>query len=157
MKKTQQLPPEIANYRLNESVGYLLGRARLALTNVLNQRTTAQFGVTHMQACILFTLATGKCTAAVNLAREHGIDASAVTRLIDQLEKRELLSRVRCQEDRRVTKLQLTAKGHALAAQLPPVFKHTLGEMLDGFTSTEVDQFKDMLSRILTNAEQHFN
>jgi DNA-binding MarR family transcriptional regulator len=150
--RTVPLPVEIAEYKLEESVGYLFARVRSAMSNEVNQYTMAELGITSTQASILFMLATSKCMAAVDLAREYGIDASAVTRLIDRLEKRGLLSRVRSQEDRRVVKLDLTEEGYALVALMPAIFRKTLNEMLVGFAPGEVDLLKNMLKRILCNA-----
>jgi len=149
---SKPLPKEIAEYKLEESVGYLISRAKSAIDNVVNQHTMAELGITSTQAKILFMLATGKCAAAVDLAREYGIDASAVTRLIDRLEKRGLLYRIRSVEDRRVVMLELTGEGYALAARMPPMFQSVLGTMLTGFTDDETDAMRVMLRKMLCNA-----
>jgi len=146
------LPKEIADYKLEESIGYLISRSKSALSNAVNQQTMTELGITSTQASILFMLATGKCAVAVDLAREYGIDASAVTRLIDRLEKRGLLYRIRSVEDRRVVMLELTSEGYALAAQMPPMFQNVLGTMLTGFTPDETDLLRSMLRRMLCNA-----
>jgi DNA-binding MarR family transcriptional regulator len=108
-------------------------------------------GITSTQASILLMVASGKCLLAAELAREDGIDASAVTRLIDRLEKRGLLTRVRSSEDRRVVRLALTAEGCAIAAKLPAIFTSVLDRLLSGFTPEEVGFLKSMLRRVLAN------
>jgi DNA-binding MarR family transcriptional regulator len=145
------LPVEIAEYKLDQSIGYLFMRVRSAMNNAVCQQTVAELGITNTQASILFMLATGKAMAAVDLARDYGIDASAVTRLIDRLEKRGLLLRERSLEDRRVVKLQLTAEGYAIAARMPAIFTGLLDQMLQGFAPVEVDTLRTMLKRILCN------
>ena len=104
-------PPEVREYQLAESVGYLISRVKSLMSNMVTQRSMAELGITSTQASILFMVASGKCLLAAELAREYGIDASAVTRLIDRLEKRGLLTRVRSNEDRRAVRLALTAEG----------------------------------------------
>lgn len=146
------LPKELVEYKLDESVGYLISRAKSAISNSVNQLTMAELGITSTQASILFMLATGKCAVAVDLAREYGIDASAVTRLIDRLEKRGLLSRIRSVEDRRVVMLEMTGEGYALAARMPPIFQQVLNTMMVGFTAEETDAMRGMLRRMLCNA-----
>jgi len=146
------LPPEIADYKLDESVGYLMSRARSALANNITQHSMAELGITSTQASVLFMLATGRCTAAVDLARDYGIDASAVTRLIDRLEKRGLLLRSRSAEDRRVVKLGLTDEGYALAARMPAIFQQAIDTMTTGFTPAETDVLRNLLRRMLQNA-----
>ena len=112
----------------------------------------AELGITSTQASILFMLASGKCLTAAELAREYGIDASAVTRLIDRLEKRGLLSRVRSKEDRRVVRLALTPEGHAIAEQNSGHFHARAGQPAGGFTPEEVGFLKSMLRRVLANS-----
>ncbi|MCG1042283.1 MarR family transcriptional regulator [Mycetohabitans sp. B8] len=147
------LPPEIANYPFGESIGYLLARVRSNIWNMVSQQTMAELGITSTQASILFMLGSGRCLAAAELAREYGIDASAVTRLIDRLEKRGLLCRVRSEEDRRVVRLRLTDEGTALAARMPAIYNRVLDKLLTGFTPDEVGFLKSMLRRILINCD----
>jgi DNA-binding MarR family transcriptional regulator len=145
-------PTRIGDYQLGESVGYLLSRVRSTLWNMVTQHTTAELGITSTQASIVFMLAAGQGVTAADLAREYGIDASAVTRLIDRLEKRGLLSRVRSEEDRRVVRLALTPEGYALAEKIPAIFTHVLDKLLMGFTPEEVGFLKSMLRRVLANS-----
>src|SRR4051812_30056279 len=119
MSDVEQPVPEIANYVLCESVGYLLSRVRSTLWNNVTQLTMADLGITSAQASIIFMLASCRSLAAADLAREYGINESAVTRLIDRLEKRGLITRVRSEEDRRVVRLALTLEGRELAGQIP--------------------------------------
>jgi DNA-binding MarR family transcriptional regulator len=140
------------NYVLSESVGYLISRVRSTMWNMVTQHTTSELGITSTQASIMFMLAVGKCATAADIAREYGIDASAVTRLIDRLEKRGLLSRVRSEADRRVVRLALTDDGRAMAEKVPMIFTTVLDKLLTGFSPEEVGFLKNMLRRILANS-----
>ncbi|HEY2020876.1 MarR family winged helix-turn-helix transcriptional regulator [Paraburkholderia sp.] len=144
--------PDLSEYQLGESVGYLVSRVKSTLSNLITQRSMAELGITSQQGSILFMVASGKCLLAAELAREYGIDASAVTRLIDRLEKRGLLTRVRSNEDRRVVRLALTPEGHAIAARMPGIFNGVLDSLLSGFTPEEVGFLKSMLRRVLVNS-----
>ncbi|QGZ54907.1 MarR family winged helix-turn-helix transcriptional regulator [Paraburkholderia acidiphila] len=145
-------PPEVRDYDLGESVGYLISRVKSTMSNMVTQRAVAELGVTSQQASILFMVASGKCTLAAELAREYGIDASAVTRLVDRLEKRGLLKRVRSSEDRRAVRLALTPEGLAIAARMPAIFRSVTEHLSAGFTPEEVGFLKSMLRRILSNS-----
>src|ERR1700710_1516106 len=85
----------------------------------------------------MFILPRRRSVAAADLAREYGIDASAVTRLIHRLEKRGLITRLRSEEDRRVVRLALTEEGRVLAGQIPAIFTKGLDKLLSGFTPEE--------------------
>jgi DNA-binding MarR family transcriptional regulator len=124
------------------------------MSNLVTQRTLEELGITSQQASVLFMVASGKCLLAAELAREYGIDASAVTRLIDRLEKRGLLTRVRSSEDRRAVRLALTPEGQAIAARMPPIFNGVLDKLLVDLTAEEVGFLKSMLRRILSRSEE---
>ena len=144
---------QTTDYMLDESVGYLLGRVRSTMWNMVTQQTMADLGITATQACIIFMLVSGRSLIAADLAREYGIDASAVTRLVDRLEKRGLLLRVRSNADRRMVKLALTAQGVEVAERVPENFTRVLDVLLARFTSEEIGFLKSMLWRIMTNSE----
>jgi DNA-binding MarR family transcriptional regulator len=108
--------------------------------------------VTSQQASVLFLVASGKCVLAAELAREYGIDASAVTRLVDRLEKRGLLQRVRSCEDRRAVRLALTPEGQAIAARMPAIFMSITETLMSGLSAEEVGFLKNMLRRVLAKS-----
>jgi len=138
-------------YQMNEGIDYLLSRVQSLLTHMVTQRTQVELGITGTQASMLFMVAVGRCSTAAELAREYGIDASAVTRLLNRVEKRGLLSRVRSSEDRRVVRLELTDDGRELAERMPEIFVDVLERAVEGFTSEEVGFLKSMLRRIHAN------
>jgi DNA-binding MarR family transcriptional regulator len=144
-------PSEIVEYDFGESVGYLIARVKSSMSNMINQRTVAELGVTGQQASVLFMVASGKCVLAAELAREYGIDASAVTRLVDRLEKRGLLKRVRSSEDRRAVRLALTPEGQSIAVRLPAIFRSIGGTLTNGLSPEQVGSLKTMLRQVLAN------
>ena len=141
----------IGDYELSENVGYLVGRVTSALTHLVTQRTLAELDITATQARTLYMVASGRCVLAVELAREFGTDASAVTRLIDRLAQRKLLTRERSTSDRRVVRLAVTPEGQVIAARMPAIFNEVLDQLLSGFTPEEVGFLKNMLRRLLAN------
>ena len=121
------------------------------MAHMINQRTTCELGITGTQGSILFMLWSEKRLLGAELAREFGIDASAVTRRIDLLEVRSLLRRMRIVEDRRVVRLALTPEGEAMAARMPAIFASVVDKLLSGFTPEETGFLKSMLRRVLAN------
>ncbi|MGF7137150.1 DNA-binding MarR family transcriptional regulator [Paraburkholderia sp. EB58] len=142
---------EFSDYQFGDSVGYLISRVSAKLWNMGTQRTMPELGITSAQGSVLFMVASGKCTTAAELAREYGIDASAATRLVDRLEKRGLLTRLRCSKDRRIVRLAVTPEGSAIAEQMPAIFAGVREQLLSGFTPEEVGFLKSMLRRALIN------
>ncbi|RQH05019.1 MarR family winged helix-turn-helix transcriptional regulator [Paraburkholderia dinghuensis] len=148
---TPTTPLEVVECDFGESAGHLIARVKSSLSNLINQRTVNEFGVTSQQASVLLMVASGKCVLAAELAREYGIDASAVTRLVDRLEQRGLLERVRSSEDRRAVRLALTPEGQAIAACMPTIFTTVSDKLMNGLSSEETGFLKNMLRRVLAN------
>ncbi|MDE1179277.1 MarR family winged helix-turn-helix transcriptional regulator [Paraburkholderia sp.] len=132
--------------------GDLITRTRAVMWELCTQRTQAELGITTSQASILLSIANGTGSTSADLAREQGIDASAVTRLVDKLADLGLIERHRSSADRRVVHLSLTAQGERIAIQVPRIFTDMLNQILTDFTPNEVALLKRMLGRILTNA-----
>jgi DNA-binding MarR family transcriptional regulator len=142
----------VTDYEISESVGHLLARVKSTMSNMITHRALDELGITNQQGSVLLLVARGRCVLAAQLAREYGIDAAAVTRLIDRLEKRGLLNRTRSYEDRRALHLSLTPKGHAIAARMAVIFTEVLGELFRGFTAEEIAFLKSLLCRVLFNS-----
>jgi len=140
----------VEDYRMCESVGYLVGRAKTALSMAIEQEVAAM-DVTHSQASCLVLLANGRCQTATDLGRELNTDIGSLTRMLSRMEKRGLIERVRSESDRRVVHLEVTQAGRDLADRMPAIYTHALNRFFAGFTSGDVDTLRGLLKRILDN------
>ncbi|CAJ0699173.1 hypothetical protein LMG18102_02898 [Ralstonia mannitolilytica] len=140
----------VEDYRMCESVGYLVGRAKTALSMAIEQEV-AQMDVTHSQASCLVLLANGRCQTATDLGRELNTDIGSLTRMLSRMEKRGLIERVRSESDRRVVHLEVTEAGRDLADRMPAIYTHVLNRFFAGFTQGDVDTLRTLLKRILDN------
>ena len=141
-----------ASYCAEESVGYLMKRVMLSIVFQVDKRLDTH-GLTSAQWGPLLRLQTvGRCTVA-ELARWLSIDAGAMTRLLDRLEKKGLCQRSRCTEDRRVVYMELTPAGEAAIAEVPAVLAEVMNLHLAGFSKAEWQTLKSMLARMLATGE----
>src|SRR5436190_3345667 len=131
-------------------VGPLISRVRLALLEALD-RALSPLNVTAAQYVVLTTLASG-AESASQICRGISYDAGAMTRMIDRLEQRGLLQRVRVADDRRTVKLKLTEEGAALYAKMRESAMEVVNGLLRGFTQAEARQLENFLKRMLENA-----
>ncbi|MDB5739068.1 MAG: hypothetical protein JWP16_108 [Alphaproteobacteria bacterium] len=140
------------NYAMRNSVGYLM---RIC-TNRLLPQMEAMFQdeeLTFSQWTTLVALHDGRITTAGDLAHNICHDAGSLTRLVDQMEKRGLVTRGRSDTDRRVVTLALTAPGRKLVeAQAPRIMEFWNG-MLSGFSHAEVDTLIALLTRLVIATE----
>ncbi len=142
-----------SDYRLDESVGYLIKRVRAALTMAVD-RELVDFDVSHDQWSILLMIATARGDTAAELSREAACDTSSMTRMLDRLEAKGFVVRTRSEDDRRVVHLALTPSGQVLADQLPKVMIRVMNRHLAGFSAEEVELLKGLLRRMLENASE---
>ena len=139
-------------YCANDSVGYLMRRVLMALTQDTDRRLEPH-GLTHAQWGPLFMLRKAGSATVAEIAREMQIDPGAMTRLLDRLEAKGLCQRVRSTDDRRVVNLALTPQGEEAADQVPVALSEVMNAHLAGFSADEWQTLKALLRRMLENAE----
>lgn len=144
------------HYDVSTSVGHRLVHLMMLMRREVETRM-AEHGLTDAQWKPLWMLQTGRASTANELAREMMVDAGAITRMLDRLEAKGLLERLRSESDRRVVHLRLTEAGVAAVAQVPHVLASVNNDFLRGFTAREFQQLRDLLDRMHANgvALQH--
>ena len=150
-------PPPADFYRADgycaeESVGFLMKRIMMSVVYQADKRLDVH-GLTSAQWGPLMKLKNaGACTVA-ELARWLQVDAGAMTRLLDRLEKKGLCKRVRSTEDRRVVKVELTSEGEVALQEVPAVLAEVMNAHLAGFSKTEWQALKTYLQRMLATGD----
>ena len=149
---------DLATYQPANCVGQLMYRVRAAHMNALDEVLAkdpdlAALEISAAQYVVISVLAKSKCVDSVTqLCKDLSYDAGAMTRMIDRLEAKGLISRRRCPDDRRLVKLELTEAGLAALPRLRECSVRVLNHFLEGFTKTEARQLEGFLSRMLQNA-----
>jgi DNA-binding MarR family transcriptional regulator len=139
------------NYRTEEGVGYLM-RHILNAVSLEVERELEPSGLTNAQWVPLLKLYMGSASTVAELARECRLDAGGMTRLLDRLEGKGLVRRVRSSEDRRVVNLELTDEGRNAAKKIPAVLCGVQNAHLRGFSVEEWQLLRSLLRRVLDNA-----
>jgi DNA-binding MarR family transcriptional regulator len=140
-------------YRTEDSVGFLMKVAVDLLSRAIDARM-AEHSLTDAQWRPLLKLSRHPQTTATQMARMVGCDSGATTRMLDRLEDKGLLRRVRSTDDRRVQQLELTPEGHKAAAVVPYVITEVLNSHLADLTHAEIDQLRDLLERIVATGQR---
>jgi DNA-binding MarR family transcriptional regulator len=130
-------------------VGGLLSRVKVNLAEALDVEL-APFDISVAQYVILVNLAHGADSSS-DLCKSVSYDPGAMTRMLDRLERKKLITRVRSSEDRRVARLALTEEGRAVYPKLVERAATVLNRKLRGFSPTEVRQLENLLQRMLAN------
>jgi len=113
-------------------------------------KESKRFGLTIMQNNVIRTLDKLGPLSSVDLSRHLSVTASNMTGLVDRLEKKELISRVRKEGDRRVMLILLTPSGLALAQILPDPLEAKLISGLGHMPEAQVKQLNEAMEQILS-------
>lgn len=103
--------------RLNDSFGYLLRRAQIAVFQRFFE-LFAKFDIRPAQYSILTVIESNPGLSQTRLANSLGIKKTNLVAIIDIFEERDLARRELLENDRRSHALYLTPKGIALIGQL---------------------------------------
>jgi DNA-binding MarR family transcriptional regulator len=139
-------------YLSRDSVGYLIRRLyTLLLARFEGALARADFTLT--QWIVLIQVRDGLARTASDIASDLGHDSGALTRVVDQLERRGYLRRNRSARDRRVVELQLTPAGKTIVDELLPIVVNHTNAALAPLSKSEFVQLRDYLVRLLDHAQ----
>ena len=133
-----------------ESLGLLLGLVRAEMVRAMEaELASAGVDLRFTQFLILKRLARLGPMSASELARAVELDGGAMTRQLDQLERKGYLRRCPHEQDRRALRIVLTAAGDGLWQQLTDCNERVLSAAQRSLDATEQAQLHDYLERVL--------
>jgi len=129
---------------------YLTSMAQQTLVHHTNAALSkAGLKVTTAQAGILFFLKQKDMCMMSEIGQVFDIDNSAVTRLIDRLEKNGFVKRQVPPENRRAILIGITPEGLEERKKAGMIIRAINGKIKEGFTPEEVESYKKIISGIL--------
>jgi DNA-binding MarR family transcriptional regulator len=142
---------DIETFRPSQAVGAFIGQARRTIVEAIDQKL-APLDISHAQWFVVMLLGDGTAATAAELCKLVVYDPGAMTRLLDRLEKKGVLRRVRIRGDRRSVRLELTAEGRRLYPRILQALVEVFNRLLRGFSERDVRQLEDLLKRMVANA-----
>ena len=142
---------DIETIRPSQGIGAYIGRARRTIVEAIDQEL-APLGISHAQWIVVMLLGDGAASTAAELCKILIYDPGAMTRLLDRLEKKGVLRRVRTRGDRRTVRLELTAAGNKLYPRILETLVQIFNRLLRGFSKAEVRRLQRLLQRVVANA-----
>jgi DNA-binding MarR family transcriptional regulator len=117
-------------------------------------RLIREFGLTPSQYNILRILrGEGAPLPILEIAERTITVVPGITGLIDRLESAGFAVRQRCEEDRRVIFVALTAKGNAILAELDEPIKKLHAQVHGGLSAAEIDKLIGLLAKVRAGLE----
>jgi DNA-binding MarR family transcriptional regulator len=123
-------------------------------TDAFDEAVATQLDVNRTDLRCLDVLSEGPRRAG-DVARGTGLSSSATTTLLDRLEARDLVHRVRDPSDRRQVLIELTERGQRLVAQYYGPVAVEGAEMLGRYTDSELALLIDVLGRATELTDRH--
>ncbi len=136
----------------DELFAILSGRISMLINRYLyNKFREANLGITVEQWTILACLWKKDKVTQQALSETTFRDQPSITRLIDNLEKRNLVIRVPDPSDRRIKLIYLTEQGTALEKQSTDIVSDVVNKALSGILDEEVLVCRNTLKKVLEN------
>ena len=132
----------------------LLGRMNSALREA-HDRVLAQFGVNTSQGAVLMNCIKGEANTPAELARFNDLDISSISRMLDRMEKKGLVTRSRTEKDRRQVIVKVTPKGRALVKRGLPVAARVTAQAWRNVSEREKQTLRNIVYKILGNLGHH--
>ncbi|MEZ4588168.1 MAG: MarR family transcriptional regulator [Gemmatimonadales bacterium] len=153
MSPASRLQREIKQTRPFRSVGQEALVGLMKTTDMLHRYTTRILdpeGITAQQYNVLRILrgAGPEGLPTLEITTRMIEQAPGITRLIDRLEAKRLVSRERCPTDRRQVTCRITEKGLALLTRLDPVVDEADDTLMASLTVKERGQLVKLLDRV---------
>lgn len=138
-------------------LGMVVGRMMREIFRVLKKRTIEQekINLSIEQFGLLNAISMNESDVIQkDMANIMGKDKSAILRMIDSLEKKELVRRVVDKSDRRKNYIMVTKNGDRVVQQQLELQTELIKELQQGLTLTEINTFYKVVNHIRSNAER---
>ena len=138
----------------DELFDILIGKISMAINRTfLRAFATEGIDITTEQWSVLACLWKKDKVTQQTLCNLTSKDKPSMTRLIDKLEKRNLVTRVSDHNDRRINLIHLTDKGMTLQQKATELVQKIATKTLDNISEEELIMSKAVLKRIMVNLE----
>ena len=140
------------HFKKGELYSFITGKASTAIARRLQRKfNVSGINVTIEQWSVLYHLWKEDGRSQQDLCNATFRDKPSITRLIDNLEKLNLVKRVSHEKDRRINKVYLTRQAQKLQEETMQLAEQTLNEALEGVPSDQIEMCKEVLQKVYDN------
>jgi DNA-binding MarR family transcriptional regulator len=132
----------------------LLVRRLVKVISHDSQKVSRQFGLTGPQSVVLRNLLDNGAMSSADLSRIAYVTPSNITGIIDRLENKGLVERVRLKDDRRVALITLTQSGRELSKTLPDPIEERFISRIDNMDTEHIKVLGEAINQLLDMAEK---
>ena len=147
------LPSDSKDQDLSLKLFIVLTRAMQAITKRVEEDIKS-YGLNTTEFAVLELLYHKGDQPIQKIGEKVLLASSSITYVVDKLEKKDLIKRQPCPEDRRVTFAVITDQGQELMNEIFPNHKEALQEIFDGLDGQEKEQLIKQLKKLGLYAQQ---
>ena len=150
------MDPEIKEYNFNKTIAPWLGKTYKLMNMYISDIIHKQhINVTKEQWIVLKTLLEEKNGIIQNdLAYITNRNKASLTRLINVMEKNDLVTRISSKEDARKKKVFITNKGQELFLKMKPLMLQSVKTIQEGISPEEIETLIKIMSKIQHNLKK---
>lgn len=142
-------------FDLDEAIGFTIERTQQTLKRGLREQFQKNnLSMTPYQWIILYRLWDNDGLKQTELADLTLKDRASITRIIDVMERKNLVMRKNHEHDRRVLQVYLTEKGYRLKESLPKIAADFTCKITEGISKKDLEKTIEVLRLIEKNAEK---
>ena len=142
------------NISAKEALGHFMGRTTRAMSRMLqNNFINAGYDITIEQWVIIVNLNRKDGQFQQQLANNTYKNKTSVTRMINSLQKKNIVERLSDPKDLRQKRIYLTDNGRQLFKNLAPLARKVQEEATQGIEPDEMESCKNILLKIYGNIE----
>src|SRR5580692_10878577 len=139
-------------FKKGELYSFVTGKASIAIARRLQKKfNSASLRITIEQWSVLYHLWKQDGQSQQELCNATFRDKPSITRLVDNLEKLQLVKRVPADNDRRINLIYLTRQAQKLEEETMGLAEATLNEALEGVPPDQIDVCKNVLQIVYDN------
>src|SRR5436190_23466491 len=139
-------------FKKGELYSFITGKASTAIARRLQKKLNASgLNITIEQWSVLYHLWKQEGISQQELCNATFRDKPSITRLVDNLEKLNLVKRVASENDRRINLIYLKQQGQKLEEQTMQLADETLNEALEKVPAAKIDVCKEVLQIVYDN------
>ncbi|MEO6732420.1 MAG: MarR family transcriptional regulator [Ferruginibacter sp.] len=139
-------------FKKGELYSFITGKASTAIARRLQKNfKQANVDITIEQWSVLYHLWKQDGLSQQQLCDATFRDKPSITRLVDNLERLQLVKRVAKKDDRRINMIYLTKEAMDLQEQTMELANQTLNEALEGLPATHIEIAKEVLQMVYDN------
>ncbi len=128
-------------------IGYMIHKISHLLKQIHNEKFERE-GVTHSQARVLFYLYRNNGATQSELHQELSIKPSSLTKLVDVLVQKGLVTRQPSLKDARINQIYLTEEGRLIEQRLWEIIEDVESYICLSIPEGELDNFAKILNQI---------